>query len=59
MQDDLERAVYLMRVAADTIRAECSSAEVWFDDADCDGECLAQDLSIAADQLELYIPEGK
>lgn len=46
-----ERAIYLMFIAADYIRDNAPSERVIFDDAECDGMCLADDLESAAKDL--------
>jgi hypothetical protein len=42
------RAIELMRLAADILREHAPDAEVFYDEADCDGSCLADDLTLAA-----------
>jgi hypothetical protein len=52
----IERAIYMLRVVKkfideNEIAAECISG---WDDAVCDGHCLADDCQDAADMLESY-----
>jgi hypothetical protein len=47
-----ERAVYLLRMAALYIRSGDTSNEIFYDEASCDGECLACDCEAAAESLE-------
>lgn len=46
------RASYLMRVAAEYIRTHAPDGTVHYDEADCDGLCLSDDLIIEADSNE-------
>jgi hypothetical protein len=52
MNDTEKRAVYLMRIAASVIQHNAPEATAYYDEAECDGLCLADDLKIAADDLE-------
>lgn len=55
MSDDVptepSRAKMLMLVAADYIRQHAPGHTVHYDEADCDGYCLADDLRIEAEQM--------
>lgn len=42
------RASYLMRIAAEYIRKHAPDGNVHYDEADCDGLCLSDDLIIEA-----------
>jgi len=42
------RASYLMRIAAEYILKHAPDHTVHYDEADCDGHCLADDLIIEA-----------
>lgn len=42
------RAEYLMRVASKYIVTYCPDEVVFYDDAECDGFCLAEELFIEA-----------
>jgi hypothetical protein len=49
---ETERAAMLMKLAAKIIRELCPDAyPVHYDDADCDGLCLADDLEACAESL--------
>lgn len=54
--DDIKRAEYLMRIAANFIHRYAGSYQTYYDEAFCDGLCLADDLRIAAACL---IAEGE
>ena len=49
----IERAKYLMRIAADFIEKYAASDTWEYDGALCDGYCLAEDLHSAANDLEI------
>jgi hypothetical protein len=49
--DDKDRAAMLMRVAAAYIRKNAPNDVIHYDDADCDGRCLADDLESGASAL--------
>ena len=53
-RDDESRAAYLMRVAAEYIGG-CPENLIDYDDATCDGFCLAEELSVAADNMPLRV----
>ncbi len=48
----MKRAIDMMRIAAEFIRDHAPSDTVFYDDAECDGYCLADDLESAAHDLE-------
>lgn len=48
----LARAIEILKVASDFIREHASSAIVYYDGADCDGYCLADDCMSAVEGLE-------
>ena len=52
MSEELTRAVEMLRVAMNYIRDNCDDAVIFYDDAECDGACVAGDCEIAADMLE-------
>lgn len=52
MGEELTRAVEMLRVAMNYIRDNCDDAVIFYDDAECDGACVAGDCEIAADMLE-------
>jgi hypothetical protein len=52
VNEDEKRAVYLLRIAASYIQKYAPSGITQYDEADCDGLCLADDMKIAADCLE-------
>lgn len=43
------RKDYLLRVAASFIKENCPNTLVYFDEAECDGTCLAEDCLNAID----------
>ena len=49
LRDNESRQSYLCRVAAAYIREYCPDGVAEFDEAVCDGYCLADDLESAAD----------
>ena len=52
-EDPINRAVELMRLAAAYIKDSSDSDRIIrYDDADCDGYCLADDLNAWSDTLE-------
>jgi hypothetical protein len=50
--DDIKRAQEMLRIAAKYIRANDTYQTIRYDDADCDGYCVADDCEIAADCLD-------
>jgi hypothetical protein len=46
-----ERAQMLMRLAADYIRRYHNYGLIFYDDAECDGQCLSDDLLAEADDM--------
>jgi hypothetical protein len=48
---DIERLKYLAGIAAEYIRTHAPDHLVIFDDADCDGSCLADDIESAIEQI--------
>jgi hypothetical protein len=54
LREALERAVVLMRATKDFIHCNPVLAEytVIYDEAECDGDCLADDCMVAIDQAE-------
>lgn len=55
------RAVYLMKIASKYIAENAPHESVFFDEAECDGKCLSEDLMMAAEHLQseehLKVPE--
>jgi hypothetical protein len=50
---DKERAVYMLRIAADYVRKTGDKGrEIFYDEALCDGYCVIDDCESAADMLE-------
>jgi hypothetical protein len=47
----IARAIELMRLAASVLQEFAPDAEVFYDEADCDGSCLAEDLEACAEDL--------
>jgi hypothetical protein len=50
--DDIKRAQEMLRIAAKYIRDHAPSYMIFYDLADCDGYCVADDCEIAADCLD-------
>ena len=48
----VERAVEMLRLASEMIREYCPDAAAFYDDAECDGFCVADDCEFIADDLE-------
>jgi hypothetical protein len=46
------RAAKMLRIAANYVRDNDPDSNVYYDDADCDGHCLADDCETAAESLE-------
>lgn len=46
-QPDETRLEYMLRVAAAFIRKNCPDGRIVFDDAQCDGACVADDCDYA------------
>lgn len=51
MNSNNARAAQLLRLAAQYIRENCPDELIEYDEAECDGECLALDCESAADAL--------
>lgn len=51
-----QRAIELMRIAAEFVETHAFEKLVTYDGTECDGWCLASDLQVAAEELEA---EGK
>ena len=49
-RDEETRAAYLMRVAAAYIN-ECPDNSIDYDETTCDGYCLAEELTVEADNM--------
>lgn len=53
MKSAKDRAIELMKLAAHYIEDNTDQSEVIeYDDAECDGVCLVEDLRAAAEQME-------
>lgn len=50
-KSDIERAAYMLRVAARYIAETDPEGEVEYDETTCDGHCVADDCETAADAL--------
>jgi hypothetical protein len=46
------RAALMLRMAAHYIRNHCPDESICYDDAECDGHCVADDCEAAADGIE-------
>lgn len=51
MSENINRAAEMLRIAAKVIRDRAPDSRFYYDDADCDGLCIAEDCEIAADLL--------
>lgn len=51
MKEDIHRAAEMLRIAAEYIKQHCPDGDIFYDEADCDGYCVAADCEIAADEL--------
>jgi hypothetical protein len=49
---DTKRAIDMLRIAAALIRQHAPEALYFYDNAYCDGYCIADDCESAADDLE-------
>lgn len=49
-----ERAQQLLKIAAKYIRKYKDDGIIVYDDAECDGACLADDCEFAAENLEVF-----
>lgn len=47
----LQRAMLMLKVAAKYIKESGTELEIHYDEADCDGHCVAEDCENAADAL--------
>ena len=50
---DENRKDYMLMVAAEYIREHCPEGMIFYDDADCDGYCVADDCEAIATDLGL------
>lgn len=57
--EEVKRAIEMLRIAARFIIDNAAGEMVFYDDAECDGLCLADDCRIAADVLALRIARGE
>jgi hypothetical protein len=53
------RAMYLMRVAIKHIRMHADDAVTFYDNANCDGHCLAQEMQHELDRLTEIVKANK
>jgi hypothetical protein len=51
-RDDIKRAVEMLRIAARYIDQHAPSDTIRYDEAECDGTCVADDCRIAASAIE-------
>jgi hypothetical protein len=51
LQDDMERAAEMLRIASKYIRTHCPDRTIFYDRATCDGSCVADDCETAAAML--------
>lgn len=52
MDGPRQRAIRMLKVAADYIRKNGPNDYIHYDDADCDGHCVAVDCEAAANDLQ-------
>lgn len=50
--EKLERAILMLEVAAKYIKENCSDVIIHYDEADCDGGCIAEDCKNCIDDLK-------
>jgi hypothetical protein len=53
MSDEQKRAIEMLKVAAQYIREHCPDQEIFYDDAICEGSCVATDCETAAEMMEV------
>lgn len=46
------RAIYMLKVASEYIKRHAPDESIHYDEADCDGSCVAEDCMSAADELD-------
>ncbi len=46
------RAIEMLRIAAEVIREHAPDVTRFYDEAECDGYCIADDCESAAEELE-------
>lgn len=51
MKDEIERAIYLLGIAGKVIEEHASDVDVFYDEANCDGTCLAMDIEICLENI--------
>jgi len=51
-REDEDRRDYMLLVAAEYIEQHCPEGTTKYDDADCDGYCVAEDCRIASESEE-------
>lgn len=52
MTEETRRAIEMLRVAAKMCRTHCAGVLIFYDEAKCDGICVADDCEAAARDLE-------
>lgn len=59
--EDIERAIEMLQVAARFLRENAYEVTetIYYDEADCDGQCLADDCETAALCLESRLHESR
>ncbi len=50
-KEDLLRAAEMLKIAAEYIRENWPDATVFYDEAECDGYCVADDCETAAEMI--------
>ena len=58
-QTPTARAIEMLRVAAGYIELHCPDRAIWYDEAWCDGSCVAVDCLLAVAELELLNKEAE
>lgn len=54
----IERARLMLRIAAQYIRENWDDGLIFYDEAECDGLCVADDCEAAAEGLDEYKKEA-
>lgn len=57
--EDLARAHDMLRIAAEYIRDNWPDATINYDDAECDGYCVADDCESAAEMIGFQVSDGE
>ena len=55
---DEDRKDYMLMVAAEYIREHCPGGMIFYDDAECDGYCVADDCESAFEEITISIEDA-